>query len=399
MKIAFFDPFSGASGDMILGALVDAGLPLNALTSELSKLDLGGYRIRAERTGQHGIHGTRIVVDVTEDVHSRTWTEIRELIANSRLDGAIKDAASDIFRRLANAEAKIHNAEPDAVRFHEVGGVDAIVDICGACIGLALLGIEDVYSGPPQVGSGFAHSAHGIIPVPAPATGELLADAGAAIASPIQAMLASPAELLTPTGAAILTTLATFRRPSFVPQAIGYGFGQKELSWPNALRVWIGEITGDDGGTGEILLETNLDDMNPQFVELVTERLFGAGALDVWITPVIMKKGRPGSVISVLAQDDKRHQLEQILFMNTSTLGVRSSRVDRVKAGRSFETVATRWGDVRIKLRAWNGRIIDAAPEYADCLALARQHELPIREVWNEAHRMGEAFVGRRATP
>jgi len=399
VKIAFFDPFSGASGDMILGALVDAGLPLNALTSELSKLDLGGYRIRAERTGQHGIHGTRIVVDVTEDVHSRTWTEIRELIANSRLDGAIKDAASDIFRRLANAEAKIHNAEPDAVHFHEVGGVDAIVDICGACIGLALLGIEDVYSGPPQVGSGFAHSAHGIIPVPAPATGELLADAGTAIASPIQAMLASPAELLTPTGAAILTTLATFRRPSFVPQAIGYGFGQKELSWPNALRVWIGEITGDDGGTGEILLETNLDDMNPQFVELVTERLFGAGALDVWITPVIMKKGRPGSVISVLAQDDKRHQLEQILFMNTSTLGVRSSRVDRVKAGRSFETVATRWGDVRIKLRAWNGRIIDAAPEYADCLALARQHELPIREVWNEAHRMGEAFVGRRATP
>jgi len=398
VKIAFFDPFSGASGDMILGALVDAGLPLNALTSELSKLDLGGYRIRAERTGQHGIHGTRIVVDVTEDVHSRTWAGIRELIANSRLDGAIKDAASDIFQRLANAEAKIHNAEPDAVHFHEVGGVDAIVDICGACIGLALLGIEDVYSGPPQVGSGFAHSAHGIIPVPAPATGELLADAGTAIASPIQAMLASPAELLTPTGAAILTTLATFRRPSFVPQAIGYGFGQKELSWPNALRVWIGEITGDDGGTGEILLETNLDDMNPQFVELVTERLFGAGALDVWITPVIMKKGRPGSVISVLAQDDKRLQLEQILFMNTSTLGVRSSRVDRVKAGRSFETVATRWGDVRIKLRAWNGRIIDAAPEYADCLALARQHELPIREVWNEAHRMGEAFVGRRAT-
>ena len=397
MKIAFFDPFSGASGDMILGALVDAGLSLNALTTELSKLDLGGYQIRSERAGQHGMHGTRVVVDVTEDVHSRTWAQIRELIANSRLDDPIREAASAIFQRLANAEAKIHNATPDEVHFHEVGGVDAIVDICGACIGLALLGIEDVFSGPPQVGSGYAYSAHGIIPVPAPATGALLAEAGTRIATPIPAMLDHPAELLTPTGAAILTTLATFRRPSFVPGAIGYGFGQKEPPWPNALRVWIGEIDdGADGDDGEILLETNLDDMNPQFVELVNERLFAAGALDVWVTPVIMKKGRPGSVLSVLAPREKRERLEDILIMNTSTLGVRSSRVDRTKAARSFETVTTRWGDVRIKLRAWNGRVIDAAPEYADCLALAERHELPIREIWNEAHRMGEAFVGRR---
>ncbi len=395
MKIAFFDPFSGASGDMILGALVDAGLSLNALTTELSKLDLGGYQIRAERAGQHGIHGTRVVVDVTEDVHSRTWAQIRELIANSRLDEPIRAAAAAIFQRLAKAEAKIHDAAPDEVHFHEVGGVDAIVDICGACIGLALLGVEDVFCGPPQVGSGYAYSAHGIIPVPAPATGELLAEARTAIATPIQAMLDHPAELLTPTGAAILTTLATFRRPSFIPRAIGYGFGQKEPPWPNALRVWIGEIDDADEG-GEIVLETNLDDMNPQFVELVSERLFAAGALDVWVTPVIMKKGRPGSVLSVLASVEKRERLEDILIMNTSTLGVRSSRVDRTKAARSFETVATRWGDVRIKLRAWNGRVIDAAPEYADCLALAERNELPIREVWNEAHRMGEAFVGRR---
>ncbi|MBA2247995.1 MAG: nickel pincer cofactor biosynthesis protein LarC [Chloroflexia bacterium] len=396
MKIAFFDPFSGASGDMILGALVDAGLSLNALTTELSKLDLSGYQIRAERAGQHGMHGTRVVVDVTEDVHSRTWSQIRELIDASHLDEPIRAAASAIFQRLANAEAKIHAATPDEVHFHEVGGVDAIVDICGACIGLALLGIEDVFCGPPQVGSGYAHSAHGIIPVPAPATGELLAEAGTRIAIPIPAMLDHPAELLTPTGAAILPTLATFRRPSFTPSAIGYGFGQKEPPWPNALRIWIGELDDEAGSDGEIVLETNLDDMNPQFVELVSARLFAAGALDVWITPVIMKKGRPGSVLSVLAPSEKRELLEDILIVNTSTLGVRSSRVDRTKAARSFETVATRWGDVRIKLRAWNGRVIDAAPEYADCLALAERHELPIREVWNEAHRMGEAFVGRR---
>ncbi len=393
MKIASFDPFSGASGDMILGALVDAGLALPDLTRELGKVRIGGYGIRAERAGQHGIHGTRVVVDVTEDVHSRTWLQIRGLIEESELDSEIKGAATAIFNRLAIAEAKIHNAEPDTVHFHEVGGVDAIVDICGACIGLTLMGIEAVYCGPPQVGSGFAKSAHGIIPIPAPATGELLADANVRIATPIPAMLESPAELLTPTGAAILTTLATFERPSFAPSAIGYGFGQKELPWPNALRVWIGELA-DSGGDGELLIETNIDDMNPQFFELVSERLFAAGALDVWWTPIQMKKSRPATKVSVIAPSDRRQRIEDALIVNTSTQGVRVLPVERVKAARRIETVATRWGDVRVKLRIWNGRVIDAAPEYDDCAAIARRLDLTVREVWNEAHRMGEAFVG-----
>lgn len=397
MKIAFFDPFSGASGDMILGSLVDAGLPLNTLKNELSKLQLGGYQIRSEIAGQHGIHGTRVVVDVTEDVHSRTWAQIREMIAGSTLDDGIKSAATAIFERLAVAEAKIHAAEPDTVHFHEVGGVDAIVDICGACIGLALLGIEDVFCGPPQVGSGFANSAHGIIPIPAPATAELLADAQVTIARSLPAMLDHPAELLTPTGAAILTTIATFQRPGFVPTAIGYGFGQKELPWPNALRVWIGEVNDTAGDDGDIVLETNIDDMNPQFFDLVSDRLFVAGALDVWLTPVTMKKGRPATVISVLAPAGKQHILENILFTNTSTLGVRATPVTRVKAARSFETVTTRWGDIRVKLRSWNGRVIDVAPEYADCAEVAMRLDLPIREIWNEAHRIAERFVGQKS--
>jgi len=396
VKIAYFDPFSGASGDMILGALIDAGLSLNALRSELSKLQLGGYQIRSEAVGQHGMHGTRVVVDVTEDVHSRTWAQIRDLIQESALDEPIKTAAMAIFERLAIAEAKIHAAEPDTVHFHEVGGVDAIVDICGACIGLALLGIEDVFSDSPQVGSGFAKSAHGIIPIPAPATAGLLADARVALARPLPAMIENPAELLTPTGAAILTTIATFRRPAFVPSAIGYGFGQKELPWPNALRVWLGEVNDPADVDGEIVLETNIDDMNPQFFELVSERLFAAGALDVWLTPVSMKKGRPATVISVLAPAAKQQTLENVLFMNTSTLGVRATPVTRVKAARSFEIVATRWGDIRVKLRSWNGRVIDVAPEYADCAEVARRLDLPVREVWNEAHRIAEAFVGRK---
>lgn len=398
VKIAYFDPFSGASGDMILGALVDAGLPFGDLTRELGKLRLGGYEIRAEPVGQHGIHGTRVVVDLKEDHHSRTWADIRSLIEGSELDEPITQAATAIFERLAAAEAKIHNATPDDVHFHEVGGVDAIVDICGACIGLALLGVEAVYVGSPQVGSGFARSAHGLIPIPAPATLELLAAASVAIATPIPAMRETPAELLTPTGAAILTTLGTFGRPSIAPSAIGYGFGQKELPWPNALRVWIGELPEESaGGDGESLIETNIDDMSPQFYELLVERLWEAGALDVWTTPIAMKKGRPATQVSVLVSNDRRHQVEHALFANSTTQGVRVTAIERVKAGRRMETVATRWGDIRLKLRIWNGRVIDAAPEYDDCVAIARRSDVSVREVWNEAHRIGESFVGRTA--
>jgi uncharacterized protein (TIGR00299 family) protein len=397
MRIAYFDPFSGASGDMILGALVDAGLRLPDLTTELSKLEIGGYSIRAERVGQHGIHGTRVTVDVTEDVHSRTWSDIRQLIEGSSLDAPIKSGALQIFERLAIAEAKVHNTTPDDVHFHEVGGVDAIVDICGACIGLTSMGIDAVMCGPLQLGHGFAQSAHGTIPVPAPATLELIADAKAPASRPTPLISETPAELLTPTGAAILTTLATFNRPSFSPHAIGYGFGQKELPWPNALRVWIGEPDAvEDADGGEILLETNIDDMNPQFLELAIERLFERGALDVWTTPITMKKGRPAVLLSVLAPTSRRQELESAMIENTSTLGVRAIPIERTKAARKIEAVSTRWGDVRIKHRIWNGRTIDVSPEYDDCLAIAREHGVAVRTVWNEAYRIGEARIGQR---
>lgn len=397
MKIAYFDPFSGASGDMILGALIDAGLSLSRLQSELSKLQIGGYKIRAEQGGQHGIHGTRVIVDVTEDVHSRTWTDIRAIIEASQLDEDVKTAALNIFERLALAEAKIHNATPDHVHFHEVGGVDAIVDICGAAIGLALLGIDSVSCGPFQLGHGFAQSAHGTIPVPAPATLELLADAQAPAARPSPLHAETPAELLTPTGAAILTTLATFSRPAMTPQAIGYGFGQKELPWPNALRVWIGEAESLSGAEGrEILLETNIDDMNPQFMELATERLYQAGALDVWSTPVMMKKNRHGTQLSVLAPISRQSGIESVIVENTTTLGIRAIPIERTKAAREMDAVTTRWGDIQIKSRIWNGRIIDISPEYDDCLAVAREHDVPVRRVWNEAYRIGESRIGQR---
>jgi uncharacterized protein (TIGR00299 family) protein len=398
MKIAYFDPFSGASGDMMLGALVDAGLPLADLSTELSKLELGGYQIRATRVGQHGIHGTRVTVDVQDDATHRHWSDIRGLIERSGLDEPVKLAALGVFERLAIAEAKVHDSELEQVHFHEVGGIDAIVDICGTCIGLALLEIEDVFSGPPQVGSGFAKSMHGTIPVPAPATAELLASTGAPIATPIPAMAENPAELLTPTGAALLTTLARFERPSFSPTAIGYGFGSKEFAWPNALRVWIGELATDPDVHGEILLETNIDDMNPQFFDLLQERLFAAGALDAWLTPITMKKGRPATTVSVIAPADRRSTIESVLIENTSTLGVRMTPIERVKTARQIVPITTRWGDVPVKLRQWNGRVIDATPEYEDCAAIARANDLPVRVVWDEAHRLAESRIGQRTS-
>lgn len=385
---------------MTLGALVDAGLPLEQLASELGKLRLSGFRIRAERAGQHGIHGTRVVVDVGgEDHHHRDWAAIRAIIEDSDFQPPVKTASLAMFGRLAKAEAKIHNADLDHVHFHEVGGIDAIVDICGTAIGLSVLGIESVFAAAPQLGSGFATSAHGTIPVPAPATLELIADAGAPTAKPVPAMLEHPAELLTPTGAAILTTLATFTRPSFAPSSIGYGFGQKELPWPNALRVWIGEMQDEDDADGEVMIETNIDDMSPQFYELLTERLFAEGALDVWTTPISMKKGRPATKVTVLAPASRKIQLEHVLMHNSTTLGTRSWMVERTKAGRDSASVTTRWGDVPVKLRVLGGRVADAQPEYDVVARLAREYEQPIREVWNEAHRLGESYVGKPRDP
>ncbi|MEA2586513.1 MAG: pyridinium-3,5-bisthiocarboxylic acid mononucleotide nickel chelatase [Thermomicrobiales bacterium] len=401
MRIAYFDPYSGASGDMILGALLDAGLTLEDLRRELAKLHLTGFDLRAERAAQHGLAGTRVIVDVAADQPARNWATIRSLISDSSLDDGPKAAAQAVFARLAEAEAKVHGTTPEEVHFHEVGGVDAIVDVCGACIGLDRLGVERVFSAPPRLGSGFARSQHGLIPVPGPATAELLARAKTPTLGPIPGHESVQAELLTPTGAAILTALASFTRPDFAPSSVGYGFGTKELPWPNALRLWIGETTESEtpSDNGEIVIETNIDDMNPQAYELLTERLFAAGALDVWLTPIVMKKGRPATQLSALCPAGKRQAVQAALIENSTTLGVRTTAIDRTKADRRIETVTTRWGDIRVKLRGWDGRVIDVAPEYDDCVRIARTADIPFREIWNEAHRIAEVYVGRKLDP
>jgi uncharacterized protein (TIGR00299 family) protein len=398
VRIAYFDPFSGASGDMILGALIDAGARLDAIRNGLAALPVSGYKLSVVPFESHGLSGTKFDVAANDEAHSRTWSTIRGLIQESGLKPAIKERALAIFTRLAEAEAKVHNANVDGVHFHEVGGIDAIVDICGACIALDLLSVEAVHCGPLRTGSGIVRGAHGVLPVPAPATAELLASANAPLTTPIPSDQ-PPGELLTPTGAAILTTLASFTQPAFAPSAIGVGFGGRELPWANMLRVMIGESTAQAAREPDddvLKIETNLDDMSPQHVELLFERLFAAGALDVWTTPIGMKKNRPALMVSALAAESDRDAVAEALIVNTTTLGVRISAVERIKAARRFETVTTRWGDVQVKLRGWKGRVISVAPEYDDCVRLAREADVPLRDVWNEAHRIAEMHVGRK---
>jgi pyridinium-3,5-bisthiocarboxylic acid mononucleotide nickel chelatase len=398
VRMAYFDPFSGGSGDMILGALIDAGASLTDIRAGLAGLAVASYEIEAQSFSQHGVSGTKFDVVVHDDFPARNWKTIRNLISSARLKPHVKEHSLAIFGRLAEAEAGVHGVPVDDVHFHEVGGIDAIIDICGACVALDLLGVEAVYSGPLRAGAGFVRAAHGLLPVPAPATAALLASAHAPLAGPLPSEK-PPGELLTPTGAAILTTLARFEQPAFTISSTGSGFGSRELPWPNMLRVTIGEASSVPavGEADSVLqIETNLDDLSPQHIELLVERLFAAGALDVWTTPIGMKKGRPALLVSVLAGESDRDEIVETIILNTTTLGVRLGKADRIKAARRFETVVTRWGEVAVKLRGWNGRVIDVAPEYGDCARLARDSGATLRDVWNEAHRAAEVFVGRR---
>jgi uncharacterized protein (TIGR00299 family) protein len=384
---------------MVLGALVDLGLSIDDLRRHLQLVLPDGWRIWAENVGQNSVHGTRVHVEVEEGQSQRDWAAIRELIASSMLPGGMKSRALAIFELVAEAEAHVHRTPVDQVHFHEVGAVDSIVDICGAAIGFELLDIEQAYTLPVRTGNGFVNTSHGLLPVPAPATAEIIARRSIPVAAPGRADQDVRAELLTPTGAAIIGALATPITSSIAPTKVGYGFGTMQLPWPNALRLTLAEsaksaFAAEDDR--ELLLETNIDDMNPQAFELLNERLYAAGAFEVWLTPVIMKKSRPGTVLSLIAPARLRSELERIILENSTSLGVRSSVIDRTKTDRSFETAATRFGDVTLKLKIVDGRVLSVTPEYDDCVRLARESGAPFAEVWDEAHRIGERFVGTR---
>lgn len=363
MNILYFDCFAGISGDMVLGALVDAGVSPDDLRTELAKLHVPGWEIRAERVMKKAISATRLHVETSEGHVHRGLSDIAKIIRDSDLDEHIKNRSIEAFTRLAEVEAAIHNKTVEQIHFHEVGALDAIIDIVGAMIGVHLLGIDKVISSPVHVGTGFVKAAHGEIPVPAPATVALLK--GVPIFS-----RGIEAELATPTGAAILTTLAQEYGPlpSMNITTIGYGAGSRDLPIPNLLRVYRGTAEAGACETDSVqLIETNIDNMNPEFYAHVIERLFTAGALDVWTTPIIMKKSRPAATLSVLVSPADAAKLTDIILTETTTLGVRTREVRRTKLAREVVAVPTKYGDIRVKIGRLGGEIKNIAPEYDDC--------------------------------
>ncbi len=383
MKLAYFDCFAGVSGDMTLGALVDAGADPDVLMGLPHALGLHGCEVSIGKSVKRGIAATQVKVSAHHEHHHRGLPDILAIIDASSLSEAVKSNARAIFTKLAEAEAKVHNSTIDEVHFHEVGAVDAIVDIVGACVCLESLGIEEVYCSPIPTFTGVAQSAHGTIPLPAPATVELLKGAPWRQTEIV-------GELVTPTGAAIVSALSKGfgAMPSMQVETIGYGSGEKDFGIPNVLRVITGTVAaGADRGKPECghcevtVIETNIDDLNPQTYEIVIERLFAAGALDVYLTPVQMKKNRPATLLTVVCKPGDETPLAKIIFTETSTLGVRIDHRSRLCLDREIVTVETPYGPIRVKLGKLDGETVNASPEYEDCKSAAAKHAVPFKVV------------------
>ena len=389
MNLAYFDCFSGISGDMTLGALIDAGCDVARLRSELQRLQVPGWEISAEKVWKNGMAATYAKVKTEDQKKHRSLTDILEILKKAELVPQVRDRASSIFQRLGEAEARVHDVPLEKIHFHEVGGVDAIVDIVGACIGFHALGIDKFVCSPLNVGGGTAKMAHGVLPVPAPATANLL-QGKPTYSNGVQR------ELVTPTGAAIVATLCDSfgPQPPMTVSAIGYGAGTADLEGqPNVLRIMIGEsaekaVAGYDEEIS--VIEANLDDMNPQIYGYFLERALSAGALDVYTTPVQMKKNRPGTLLTVLCKPQDTNALTSMIFAETTTFGVRTTSAKRRILPREHVNVSTTFGDVRIKLSRVNGRILHVSPEFDDCRKLAVEKNVPLQQVINEALRRYE---------
>jgi len=392
-KVAYFDCFSGCSGDMVLGALVDAGLPLEMLEKGLNSLAVHGYKLSTEKVKRSTITATKFTVtmDEAEAQPERSLKDIVTLIGASKLPEKVKNTASTIFQRLGEVESRIHGTPLEKVHFHEVGAVDSIIDIVGVAFGLDALKIERFYSSPLPSGSGRISAAHGILPVPAPATLELLAMSNAPIVDfPKQSH--PQCELVTPTGAAIVTTLAKFGRPSMTVEKVGYGAGTRDFeAWPNIMRIWIGEEIEPVGSEDLILLETNIDDMSPEIYGYLMEKLFTMQAVDVWFTPIQMKKNRPAVMLSVLAPRHAEFDLTQAIMRETSTLGTRVSSAFRHIAEREIIEFDSTIGHTKAKVKRFMGNILSIHPEYEECRRIALERNISLQEVYRivetEAHK------------
>jgi pyridinium-3,5-bisthiocarboxylic acid mononucleotide nickel chelatase len=381
-SFAYFDCFAGIAGDMALGALLDAGGDLEALRAGLRGLDLEPFELAVETVERGGIGATRVTVRAGQGA-ARTWSDVRELLRGATLPEPVRARALATFELLAQAEGRVHRVPPEQVHFHEVGAVDALVDVVGTALLLHQLGVREAWASPVTTGgSGRTGSAHGPLPVPAPAVLELLRGA------PVRG---GPAvELTTPTGAAILAAgVARFGElPPMRVASVGYGAGSRQLDeLPNVLRVILGERMHDDAGAGDgaLVLETNLDDLVPELAPWVVDRLFAAGASDVWITPVQMKKGRPAITLSALCPPGTDARVRAVLWRETSTLGVRGTPVRKWMLERKLVEVALLGGTVRVKLGLEGGQVVNVAPEFDDCARLATSSGRPLKEVMARA--------------
>jgi pyridinium-3,5-bisthiocarboxylic acid mononucleotide nickel chelatase len=395
MKLVYFDCFSGISGDMTLGALVDAGCSIDHLRAELRGLQVPGWELSAEKVWKNGMAATHVQVKTEDQSKHRSLSAILEILQKSQVAGAVRERAAVVFTRLGEAEARVHDVPLEKIHFHEVGAVDAIVDIVGACIGFHALGIEKFACSALNVGGGTVKMAHGVLPVPAPATANLL-QGKPTYSNGVQK------ELVTPTGAAIVATLCE----SFGPQppmtvgAIGYGAGTADLEGqPNVLRIMVGEsaektVAGFDEEIS--VIEANLDDMNPQIYGYFLEKALAAGALDVYTTPVQMKKNRPGTLLTVLCKPGDASALMSLIFAETTTFGARTYRAQRRVLPREWVKVATEFGDVRVKVSRVNGSVLHVAPEFEDCRRVAEEKNVPLQRVIAEAIRSYEKTEEKR---
>ncbi len=400
MKILYYDCFAGISGDMNLGAMLDLGIKEDYLLSELKKLNLPGYHIHVKKDQRRGIEGTKVDVKLSHHSHNddashkhhdhsshvhRNLEDIENIINASSLNDNVKSLSKDIFLKLAKAESKVHGKQINEIHFHEVGAVDSIVDIVGAAICFNYLKVDKVLCSTVELGSGFVKCNHGTLPVPAPATAEILQNIPTKKGT-------LPFETTTPTGAAILATLVDefTDNTEFTFTKAAYGIGHKEADIPNALRVFLGESKkkpsskNDTTAETATIIECNIDDMNPELYDYIIEKLFKNGADDVYTTPIMMKKSRPAITLSVLCNKNQEDSILEILFTETTTLGIRKYCVDKVMLQRSFSEIDTPFGKVTVKSGLYNGKIIKAKPEYNECKKIAEEKNIPIQEIYRE---------------
>ncbi len=392
MKIAYFDCFSGASGDMLLGALVDAGASLEQLNSGLVGLNLKGFELQSKIVQRGGLRAVKVDVLVVDTVPERRLGDILSIVQASRLPAQIISQAAAIFKRLGQIEAEIHGVEPEQVHLHELGGLDTIVEVIGTLLAVDILEVQEILSSAIPLGSGQTSSRHGVLPLPAPATLALLA--GVPVVGRDNDM-----ELVTPTGAVLLTSLAQSFGP--IPamrlQNTGYGAGSRDLSIPNVLRVLIGEKTAALSGQAEtlVMLETNIDDWNPEFYDYLYERLYTIGAVDVSLTAIQVKKNRPATQVQVLCEPKDADLLSEVLFLESSTLGIRRQYVERYALQREIIQVSTPFGTIRVKVARLPEDKYKLAPEYDDCRRAASEHNIPIREVYRLAADQAHASLNK----